>query len=81
MTKWQVQEAKSRLSEVMERAESEGPQTITKHGKAKAVLLSIAAYEALAAGRPNFIDYLLSGPRFDDFEIERDKSLPRDVDL
>jgi prevent-host-death family protein len=39
MATWQVQEAKTRLSEVIERARTEGPQTITRHGAARAVVL------------------------------------------
>ena len=41
MATWQVQDAKTRLSEVIERARAEGPQTITRHGKERAVVLSI----------------------------------------
>lgn len=31
--RWQLQEAKNRLSEVVRRAMTDGPQTITLHGK------------------------------------------------
>jgi antitoxin Phd len=84
MASWQVQEAKTRLSELLERAEKEGPQMITKHGKAKAVVVSAEAYEKMQKqpAEPNLIDFLLnSGPKFDDFEIERDKSTGREIDL
>jgi antitoxin Phd len=84
MATWQVQEAKTRLSELIERAEKEGPQTITKHGKAKAVVVSADAYEKMQRQpvEPNLIDFLLnSGPKFDDFEIERDKGTGREIDL
>ena len=80
MASWQVQEAKTKLSEVIDRAISEGPQTITRHGKARAVVISVDEYEALAKKRRNFVDFLLDGPRFD-IDIERSKDLPRDIDL
>ncbi|BCP54467.1 antitoxin [Kaistia sp. 32K] len=80
MASWQVQEAKTKLSEVIDRAISEGPQTITRHGKARAVVVSIDEYEALAKKRRNFVDFLLDGPRFD-IDVERSKELPRDIDL
>ena len=51
---WQVQDAKTRLSEVIERARSEGPQSITRHGKERAVVLSIEEYRLLVAQRPDF---------------------------
>lgn len=82
MATWQVQEAKSHFSEVLEKAVSEGPQTITKHGQARAVVLSIEAYEALSNNKPSLIDYLMNeGPKFDDFEAERDRSPGREIDL
>jgi prevent-host-death family protein len=84
MATWQVQEAKSRLSELIERAQKEGPQTITKHGRPKAVLLSAEAYEALEGKRsePNLIRFLLnSGPILEGVDLQRDKSRGREVDL
>jgi prevent-host-death family protein len=86
MSTWQVQEAKSRFSELIERAEKEGPQTITKHGRPSAVVVSVAEYERLgkadAREKPSLIDFLLnSGPILDDFEIERDKDMGREIDL
>jgi prevent-host-death family protein len=81
MATWQVQEAKTRLSEVIERARTEGPQTITRHGRERAVVLSIDAYRALVAHRPDFKAHLLGGPKVDDFTIERDRDTGRDVEL
>ena len=40
MAYWPIQDAKAHFSEVIERARSEGPQTITRHGAERAVLLS-----------------------------------------
>jgi prevent-host-death family protein len=51
---WQVQNAKARLSEVIERARTEGAQTITRHGAERAVVLSIDDYRALIAPKPDF---------------------------
>jgi prevent-host-death family protein len=81
MMVWQVQEAKTRLSEVIERAHLEGPQTITRHGRERAVVLSIEDYRALLAHKPDFKAFLLGGPKFDDFEIERDRDTGRDIPI
>lgn len=81
MVTWQVQNAKARLSEVIERACTEGPQMITRHGAERAVVLSIEDYRALAAHKPNFRAYLLGGPKVDDFSIERDGDTGRPVEL
>ena len=81
MSTWQVNAARSQFSEVLDQADTEGPQIITHHGKERAVVLSIAEYQALKPGKkemkPDFITFLLSGPKFDfdDFELERDRSL------
>ncbi len=39
-TIWQLQEAKNRLSEVVERAVTTGAQLITKHGRPVVVVIS-----------------------------------------
>ena len=82
MATWQVQEAKTRFSELLERARSEGPQTITKHGKPSAVVVSVEEYERIKQQKPNVLDVLFNhGPKFDDFEIERDRDTGREIDL
>jgi len=68
-------------SEVIERARSEGPQSITRHGRERAVVLSIEDYRSLVAQRPDFKSYLLGGPKVDDFSVERDPSGGREIDL
>ena len=42
---WQLQEAKNRLSELVQAAESNGPQTITRHGKIAVMVVSMTANE------------------------------------
>jgi prevent-host-death family protein len=81
MATWQVQDAKTRLSEVIERARSEGPQTITRHGTERAVVLSIEDYRALAANKPDFKAYLLGGPKVQDFAVERERDNSRDIEV
>jgi antitoxin Phd len=72
MATWQVQQAKSRFSEVLEAAETGGPQIITKHGTETAVVLSIEEYRTLRnpTTQLSFVDYLLSGPKLTDEEHE-----------
>ncbi len=81
MATWQVQEAKTRLGEVIDRAISEGPQTITRHGKPRAVLMSVEEFEVLQKKRPSFKDFLMNGPRFDDLDLERSKDTGREIEL
>jgi prevent-host-death family protein len=81
MALWQVQDAKTRLSEVIEEAHLRGPQIITRHGTERAVVLSIEDYRALVAHKPSLKDYLLGGPKVDSFDIEPDRDLGREIDL
>jgi len=78
MSKWQVNEAKSRFSELLKQAETDGPQVITRHGDDKVVVLSIEEYLKLEAAQLDFKQYLLSGPKVDDFEIERPSDIGRE---
>jgi prevent-host-death family protein len=81
MASWAVQDAKTNFSALIERARADGPQTITRHGTARAVLLSIEDYEALAAHKPDFKAHLLGGPKVDDFTIPRDQDTGRTIEL
>ncbi len=81
MARWQVQEAKARLSELLEKAQSEGPQVITKHGVDHVVVLDVDEYERLVGEKTSLIAWLLSGPTFDDLDVERSQDLGREVDL
>ena len=81
-THWQLQEAKARLSELIKRAQVDGPQEITVRGEAAAVVLSRADYDKLLRRRktPNLSDFLLSSPLAGlDLDLERDRSLTRDL--
>jgi prevent-host-death family protein len=78
---WQLQQAKTRLSDVIEEAHKRGPQVITRHGAERAVVLSIYDYRALVAHKPNLIDYLLGGPKEEGFDIEPNLDTGREIDL
>lgn len=81
MATWQVQDAKTRLSELIERARTKGPQTITRHGTERAVVLSIEDYRALAAHKPEFKAYLLGRPKIEEFSVERDRDIGHAIEL
>ncbi len=65
MPTWKVQEAKARFSELLEKANVDGPQTIARHGKDRAVVLSVAEYKKLKARLPSFKDWILAIPKVD----------------
>ena len=49
MESWPVQEAKSRFSELIDQSLDHGPQVITRHGKATAVVVPYEQWQALQA--------------------------------
>jgi antitoxin Phd len=77
---WNLADAKNKLSEVVNLALSEGPQTITRR-KDAVVVISAAEYEELVGKRQSFKDFLMSGPSFEGLDLGRDKSPMRDVEL
>lgn len=81
MSNWQLQQAKQKLSKVVDDAISSGPQIITRHGEEAAVVISVADYRRLKARQPTFKQWLLEGPKVDRaLKISRRKELPRDPD-
>ena len=55
MATWQINAARNQFSDVLDQAQSDGPQVITRHGKERAVILSIDDYRSLKANAtPDF---------------------------
>ncbi len=81
MQAWQMQEAKARLSEVVKRAESEGPQDITLHGQSVAVLISRTMFDRLAGTECSLVEFMRKSPLYEqsDIDFERDASPTREV--
>jgi len=69
---WTVASAKARLSEVIERARQEGPQTIAKNGRSAVVVVSIEEWERKSARNGSLAEFLLASPlRGADLDVER----------
>lgn len=83
MDKWQIQEAKARLSEVVKKAGTDGPQEITLHGRPVAVVLSREDFDRLTGGSQSLADFMRRSPLhgLDDLEFPRDRSLTRKAAL
>ncbi|MBI5093707.1 MAG: type II toxin-antitoxin system Phd/YefM family antitoxin [Candidatus Hydrogenedentes bacterium] len=77
---WQLQEAKNKLSELVECAMANGPQRITKHGKDAVVVLSVKEYNRLNRQKESLVDFFRRSP-LRDIPLERAKDLPREVGL
>jgi prevent-host-death family protein len=78
---WTVADAKARLSEVIERAQTD-PQIITRHGKPSAVIVSAEEWARKTVRKGTLAEFLLASPLRDaDLDLERVRDQPRDVEL
>ncbi len=71
-TVWPLQDAKNRLSELVDTALRDGAQTITRHGKPVAVLVSAETYARLQP-REKLANILRDCP-VKGWDFERDRS-------
>ncbi len=79
---WQLQEAKNKFSKLVEKAQHEGPQFVTKHGKESVVVLSVAEYKKIIKPKSNLFEFIQTSPLSKNLiSIERDKSSGRDIEL
>lgn len=79
---WQLQEAKNKFSNLVEKAHNEGPQFVTKHGKESVVVLSVEDYQKIARPKTNLVEFFQESPlKGVSLKITRDKSLSRDIKL
>jgi antitoxin Phd len=62
MENWQLQKAKNHFSDLVRKAEEQGPQTITRHGKAAAVLLSMKDYRNLMKKQESLSEFFRRSP-------------------
>lgn len=79
---WSVADAKARLSEVIETAKREGPQTITRNGKPTAVLVSVDEWERKTKRKGSLAEFLRASPLVgSELDLDQIKDPPRDWPL
>ena len=62
MIRWQLQDAKNRLSELVRKAREEGPQVITLHGRDAVVVVSANEFGKLSRPRGSLVDFFRKSP-------------------
>ena len=84
-SKWQVQTAKARFSEVFRRARTEGPQLITRQGKEGVVVISDDQYDEFVgrAHQPKtLVQFFRESPFVGvELDLERQKDEGREIEL
>ncbi len=79
---WQVQDAKNRFSEMLERACTDGPQTVTRHGRKVAVVLSHEEFEKLSRPKDSLVDFFRNSPLAGvELDITRSRDTGRTIKL
>ena len=79
---WQLQEAKNKLSKVVNLAINEGPQMITVHGREAAVIMSAQDYQKLQQPAGSLVNFLSNSPLATvELDVTRRRDVSRDVDL
>jgi antitoxin Phd len=80
--KWQLQEAKNRLSEVVRKARTEGPQVITLHGEDAAIVVSTKDYQKLARRKGRLVEFFRKSPLVGvDLDLRRSRDTGRKIRL
>jgi len=79
---WQLQEAKNRFSQVVNKALSEGPQIVTRRGEEVVVILSSDEYAKLKQSQSSLLEFFRQSPLVGvALDLERDRSMPREPGL
>ena len=83
--RWQLQTAKARFSEVVRKAEAEGPQYVTRQGKDAVVIVHVEEFERLTAhpsDRQSLVKFFAGSPLAGlKLDLERKPDYGREVDL
>ena len=81
-THWTVAQAKAKLSEVIERARSGGPQTITRNGRTAVVVVDAQEWERRTRRTGNLAEFFAASPLSKSgLKVKRSKERPRKVAL
>ena len=79
---WQLQDAKNKFSNLVDKAHHEGPQVVTKHGKESVVIIAIEDYQKLNRPKSDLVSFFKKSPLSGlDLDLSRDKSPSRDIEL
>jgi prevent-host-death family protein len=78
---WTVAQAKAKFSEVIDRALTEGPQTVTRKGRTAVVVVDAAEWQRKTKRVGTLADFFAASPlRGSGLKLPR-RTLPRRVDL
>ena len=72
LAKWNIEDARTKFSELVDRAMNEGPQLVTRNGKKAVVVVSAQDWERRSRRRGDLVDFFANSPlREEGVVIER----------
>ena len=77
---WPLQDAKNEFSQVVDLAQKEGPQTVTRHGKPVAVVVSAHEFRLLSRPKESVLEFF-APLRNSGVRLKRQRDLPRRLKL
>ena len=82
MIRWQLQDAKNRLSELVRKARAEGPQVITLRGHDAVVVVSANEFRKLSRPRGSLVDFFRKSPLAGvNLDLDRSTDTGRRIEL
>lgn len=79
---WTVAEAKAKFSKVIDQAESDGPQTITRNGRSTVVVVSFQEWERKTKRTGNLAEFFAASPlRGSALSLKRFPERAREIDI
>lgn len=79
---WQLQDAKSKFSQLVDKAMRNTPQIVTKHGNNAVVVMSFEDYKKITKPENDLVSFLRNSPLAEaNIEITRNNDQPRDIEL
>jgi prevent-host-death family protein len=76
MQKWQIQKAQDQFSELVKRAETEGPQEIIIDGRSAAIVMSSTMFNQLSGNGLSLVEFMRRSPMYglEAVDLTRDNS-------
>jgi prevent-host-death family protein len=79
---WPVAKAKAQFSALIDRALEEGPQTVTRNGRAAVVVVSAKQWKQRARPKGSIVDFFLNSPLHGSgLQTTRLKGTAREIEL
>jgi len=81
-SRWQLQQARNGLSELVRKAREDGPQVITVHGKDAVVVVAVDQFRKLSPRKGSLLEFFRRSPLVGvDLDLRRSSDVGRAVSL